>query len=312
MSETDGSGIADILERATATDDVDGRPDPKLVVEKTPQDDAEAVADKLRRDLAAQTTRAQNAERDRAAAEERAKTATAEVQQTQQSAANANFTTVVTALDARNREMESITAQIGAAGEAGDFRKVAELSAQAGRIGAAIEGLENAKQQMEARRQETLRAPPPVAQPARDPATTVGVPREDFLRSVNPDVANWIRNHDQFFTDRAFYQQCVGADSLLRGRGILPSNPEYLEQVEGILGLAQAPEPRTTRPAAPPTSAAPSRSAPSISGRETSGGDIFVTADQRRLAKWMGIDESEYVAEDKRLRASGEIPHRRR
>ena len=319
MSDSPG-GIADILERVAAED-----PAAPVVEEpkqpEAPEDDAAATADKLRRDLAAQTTRAQNAERARAEAENNAAAARTEAQATRQSAVDANYTTILSALDARNREMESVTAGIAAAGEAGDFRKIAELSAQAGRLGASIEGLENARQEMERQRQERLREPPkpaPRQQQQADPTTTVGVSREVFLTSNNlaPHVADWIRNHDQFFTDQVFHHKCVAADALLRADGILPTDPSYLSRVEGIIGLSQAAKPAAA-PArqsnAPPSAAPPSRATPSLGGRApASNGDVYISPEDRKLADWMGIDAEGMVAERERLKAAGELPHRRR
>ena len=323
MSETTG-GIADILEKVAAEDHAE--PEQRREVTPPPeprhesQDDTEAVADKLRRDLAAQTQRTQAAEQARVEAEQRARTATAEVQQTRQSAADANFTTVLTALEARNREMESVTAQIADAGEKGDFKRIAELSAQAGRIGAALEGLENAKQEMERQRQDRLREPPKSVappEPARDPTTIDGISREQFIQQnrVASNVADWLRTEgDAFFTDPAFRQRCVAADSLNKADGIAPTDPRYLVRVKEILGMTDQPAPRPQRQSSsPPASAPPSRSTPTLSGRApANGGDVYISPEVRRVAEWLEVDPAEYTAEQDRLRRSGELPHRRR
>ncbi|HXJ24814.1 MAG TPA: hypothetical protein VNH17_03900 [Streptosporangiaceae bacterium] len=319
---SDSTGIADILERVAAEDHkepplVSSPGAPEAAPVAAPEDDAAAVADRLRRDLAAQTTRAQAAENARVAAERRANEATTEAAQTRQSAAEANFTTILSALDARTRESEALTAEMAAAGEAGDFRKVAEIGVRIGRVGAALEQLESAKQEMERRRSDALREPVrQVPQPVADPTTTVGVPRETFYQQVAPNVAEFLRENDRFFTDQSFYHKCVAADGLLRADGITPTNPDYIPRVKEILGMAQptaAPprqQQRTT--SAPPAAAPPSHATPSMSGRPAPTGDIYISAEDRKLADWMGIDAAGMVSERERLKSAGEIPHRRR
>lgn len=325
MSES--LGIADILERTAATDHADDDPPrgaPPVAADPPPaepEDDAERVAADLRRQVADQTNRAQTAERARLDAEARAAQAATEVREVRQSAVDANYTTILSALDARSRESESLAGELASAMESGDHRKAGEISVKLGRIGAAIEGLESAKQEMERLRQERLRAPAEATPPAQvapaDPTTTVGVPREQFLGRVNPTVADWLRGHDQFFTDQSFYKQCLAADKLLEARGILPSSPDYISGVEGILGLSQsqsAPPPaRPPSRGAPPAAAPPARGNPSLGNRPPpSGGDTYVSPDARRTAEWLGVDPVQYVQEQERLKSAGEIPHRRR
>lgn len=324
---SDTLDIKDILERTAAEDHADeqhGAPPERAAPETPPpaEEDAAQAADALRRQLAEQTNRARVAEQQRADAERRAATATTEAQQTRQSAVDANYTTILTALDARNREAEALTGEYASAMESGDHRKAAEISMRLGKVGAAIEGLEAGKQEMERQRQDRLREPPKTETPPAPAVvadTTVGVPREQFLGRVNPQVADWLRSHDEFFTDQKFYRECIAADKLLEARGIFPNDPAYLSSVEGILGLTQsntAPPParqQQQQRSAPPPAAPPARANPTLGNRApANNGDVYISAETRRVADWLGVEPEVYAAEQARLRASGEIPHRRR
>lgn len=332
--------IKDILERTAAEDHGDeqhGTPPERTappVEQLPPEEDAAQAADALRRQLAEQTRRAQTETQRRIEAERIAARATKEAGETRQNAVDANYTTVLTALDARNREAEALSGDYAAAMEAGDHRKAAEITMRIGKVGAAIEGLESAKQEMERQRQERLREPPKTeaapapAAPVAD--TTVGVPREQFLGRVNPTVADWLRGHDEFFTDQSFYRQCLAADKVLEAKGIYPNDPAYIAGVEGILGLTQStttPPPRQQQQqqqrSAPPPAAPPTRGNPTLGGApRPSNGDVYISAEDRRVAEWLypktswdpkgGVDPEGLVSERERLKSMGELPHRRR
>ncbi len=287
-------GIADILEKVAA--EVDGtepsrHADASHESQPRVEEDAEQAAADLRRQLD-ESRRAQAEairQRDAEAEERRRLQSTTEV---------AQITTLSTALESAQQRAETLKTQLQAAGESGDFRTMAEINLQLGRLGSEMERLEAGKSAFETRRTETLRTPVP----ARDPI-------EADIAQRTPRTAEWLRRNRDFYTDAAFRNRVVGADSLAKGRGIQPDTDEYFRFVEEHAGVSNSsPPPSRT---APSFAAPPSRQAPSMSGRQQ-GGDVHISADDRKIAEWMGVDPVEYVKERESLRSRGEWPHRRR
>ena len=291
-------GIADILEKVAA--EVDGdlpahQTDTEhtpAVQQPAPAEDAEQAAADLRRQLEESKRLTADAirQRDAEASERRRLQTTTEV---------AQITTISTALESAQQRAEALTAQAQAAAEAGDYRKLAEVNLQIGRLGAEMDRLEAGKSAFETRRTEVLREPP------RQPAD----PIEADLAQRTPRTADWLRQHREFYTDEDFRNRVTGAHSLALGRKLKPDTDEYFRFVEEHAGVTQ-PIPPPSR-GAPPPAAPPSRQAPSMGSRQPTG-DVHISADDRKVAEWMGVDPVEYVKERESLRSRGEWPHRRR
>lgn len=316
----EGPGIKDILERRAAGElpDAPETETPKPDATSRPDDDAEAAA----REVASLRTRAAEAE-NRAAEAERAR-ALAEQQRNAavQGAEDTGFTAITTALNAAMRERESLQTEMKTAGEAGDFGRVGELSAQLGEIGATIRDLNQGKQQFEQDRQARVNAPTrPTA-----PTITVGSDaertilrslgansRESFLASRTPETRDFLYQHPEFFTDQSAFQRMSGADAIALGRGHQRDSKEYFDTIREVALGQTTQQPRNTpadRSVTP--GAAPSREAQGPTGRRTSGGDVYVSPDDKKVAEWVGVDPVEYVQERDRLQQEGSWPYRRR
>lgn len=312
-------GIKEILERRAAEgpDAVDPPPVPDPT--SRPDDDAEAAAKEvasLKRQSAEDRARADEADR-RAARAEHARIAA--VQATE----DTGFTTIQVALAAATREKEGLVAEMKAAGEAGDFGKMADISTRLGELGAEIRDLSQGKTQFEQDRQARLNAPPRPTEPTvtAASATERGIlsglrapSREAFLASRTPETRDFLQQHNEFFTDPAAHQRMVGAESLARGRGLAVDSQAYFDTIrEAALGqTTQLPARREPAERSTPPAAAPSREAPSPTGRRGGTGDVYVSADDHTTATWMGVDPVEYVKERERLKNVGAWPHARR
>lgn len=312
-------GIKEILERRTQEGPapIEQREPPKDPPRQ--DDDAEQAA----REVAALRNRATEAEAGRQEAERRAAQAEQGRIAALQGAEDTGFTAINTALASATREKESLTAEMKTAGEAGDFGRIAEISARLGELGAEIRDLSQGKSQFEQDRQNRLNAPQrqqdrpgPVADTAaeRQLLAQLGVPSRDaFLGTRTPDTAAWLRQHPEFFTDPAANSRIRGADALAEGRGIQKDTPAYFKFLEeNALSQTTTPPRRETTERSVTPGAGPSREAPAPTGVRTQAGDVYVSAEQKTTAAWMGVDPVEYAREEAELRRSGALPHRGR
>lgn len=335
-------GIREILERRTAGEIHGTSPPPEPPAAADPietGDDADRVAAELNawrqrgteaESRLAEERQARLAAQTNAAAERQARVAAETAATTaRQGAEDTGFTAITTALGAAERETEALKIEMKGAGDAGDFSRMAEISVRLGQLGAETLQLQQGKEQYE--RQRTTRVterpadppttPAPAAEPDAATATERGIlrqvgaaTREQFLATRTQPTADWLRSHPEFFTDQSFNTRVMGADQLARGRGITIDTPEYFKLIETESGVRQPPPPaRQPAPDARVPGAAPTREAPGPTGRpSTRPGDVYVSAEDKTAAGWMGIDPAEYAAEKERLTRTGEIPYRRR
>jgi hypothetical protein len=330
MSETqtvpdrDGPGIADILARR------EGSLPPNMLPEAAPEperqppqresaaDDAAEVAAQLRRQNEELQRQRTAAEARAGQAEVQARHASTELQRQRENAAEADYRTLTSSLEALESEQQRLRGELKSAGDAGDWDRIADINTRLGEIGGERVSLNAGKQAFEADRGTRLREPARVEPPAApNEWTTVGAPRSQFMATRTPATQDWLRKNDRFFTDQSFFNMVTGADALARGRGIAADSPEYFRFIEEQAGMtdpsqpaAPAP-PRRSESSAPP-SAPPSREAPGPTGRTLRQGDTYITPEQKRVAEWMGVDPADYAAEEAELRRSGDLPHRRR
>lgn len=324
MSETqtvpprESPGIADILARREGT-----LPSSLLPPERTepearptttaePENDAAAAAAQLRRENEELQRRTSTAEAARIAAEQNARRAHSELQQTRQTAHDTEYSAINNALEARTAEQGRLKAELKSAGEAGDYERIADINIRLGELGAEMVNLRAGKDAFDADRGRALRDPPPPPPPPPTEATTVGVPRAQFLATRTPTTQEWLKKNDRFFTDQSFFNMVTGADALARGKGIAADTPEYFRFIEEQSGMTTPPNPPARTGSSAPPAAPPSRDATGPSGHATRAGDTYITPEQRRIAEWMGVDPADYAADDAELRRSGDIPHRRR
>jgi hypothetical protein len=310
-------GIADILARRTAGE-LAG--EELQSAEAEPRDDAaEAAAE-----LASWRRRAETAEQQAAAERRRAETAERDRVAAVQGAEDTGFTAISTALAATQQSIATLKTEMKTAGEAGDFSRLADISAELGRLGGELRELERGKTEVERQRTDRLQDRPtqrqdrpadPIAGSETERAIlrNLNAPsREAFLANRTPATREWLQANPQFFTDDAVHARIVAADSLAKMRGIPIDTPTYFDLLrkEAALDATQRDNTRQQRRDAAPGTP-PSRDAPGPSGR-TRTGDIYVTADQKTAAAWMGVDAVEYAEEQRRLEQRGEWPYRRR
>lgn len=245
-------------------------------------------------------------------------------------AADTGLTAINTALTSATREQEALRAEIKTAGESGDFGRVGELSARIGELGSEIRDLTRGKQELEQDRQTRITNPPPRQEPTPAAPMVTGDPtergilaglrapsREAFLASRTPQTRDFLYQHPEFFTDPSAHARMMGAESLARGQGKVVDSPEYFDAIREASSMTQPtrPVPQRNVPVDRPVppAAAPSRTVVSPTGRRESGaGEVYVSAEDAKLAEWMQVDPVEYVRERDNLTRRGDLPYRRR
>lgn len=330
-------GIKEILERRAGGGVSEPAPEhteeTPVVVEPTSRPDDEEAARQarevasLRRTTADAEARAAEAERQRIDAERRRAEAETQRATAVHNAEETGLTAINTALASATRERESLQAEMRTAGEAGDFGRVGEISSALGELGAEIRELTRGKTSYEQDRQNRINNPPrpadPVAAPVVSDPTERGIlsnlrapSRQAFLDSRTPATRDFLYQHPEFFTDPAAHQRMVGAESMARGRGVVIDSPQYFEAIREASTMAQPTAPAIVQRPADRTvtpGAAPSRQAPSPTGRSSgAGGDVYVSAEDRKVAEWLQVDPVEMVQERQDLERRGEWPYRRR
>ncbi len=271
-----------------------------------PSDDPQEGIDALRRQLAESRQReiqaralAEEEGRRRAEAESQAQAHAGRAQQASLEADARGYDSLVNAIAATQKDMDSSKADLKKAMEEGDYDKAVDAQARIALLAGRLTQMEAGKSAADEERQRRRDAPPPVPQPQPpridwDRPWTAGE-SETVLRGYSAPTAAWIRAHPAFSADPGFRRQVIAADGMAKARGHAPDTEAYFREVERLVGLDTAPEPPPAadpvlvapaiRPAAVPA-APPSRQVPSA--QPTSRGtQVTLTREEREIAPIM-------------------------
>jgi len=219
-----------------------------------------------------------------------------------QEADEAKYTAVVNALGGAIAEAEAAQQAWEAADIAADSKSKAEAQRRLTRAEANVARFEDAKDNMEARREQAKREPPPRPQAPSDPVEAALA----TMPTLPSNAQTWLRSHPEYLTDvpknaklQALHWEVVRAGHPQFSQG-------YFQDLEERLGLRQkaqptqedieveeppAPQPRRTSvPSAPP-----SRDVPSGGTGQRSKTRVELTPEEREIARLSGVDEVTYA-----------------
>lgn len=225
-------------------------------------------------------------------AERRAQEATAAREET----ADRELAIITNGIDSATREIAAYQEEHSRALEAGEFKKASEIHVKISKAAAALDRLENAKNNFEARKTAT---PTTEGKVVDTEATTARTPFERYLVSNNfsPRAESWLRAHPdcapaQVGGNSTKHAAMMAGHYEALAKGLAEGSDEYFNTIEEKAGyrtpVAPAvkdadPEPQPKpKPRAQP-SAPVSRDAPDAQGRPTSR-DVRLNKDQQEAA----------------------------
>lgn len=262
--------------------------------EPEPEDDREALraqVEKLTQAERIQRDRATTLEADRAEAIRRANEAAAREAAARDEAGQAQYETILNALEANKAEADAAQQALEQAHTDGNFKAVAEAQRRIGRAEAQIVRLEEGKSAYEqwAQEQKTIRQ----QQQPRKPVEQQQDPVDAGFSNL-PEVArNWLKSHREYTTDPRKNARIQALHWDVVDEGHEPYSTAYFESLETHLGLRQPKEKTMDEPTEPatkrtsaPVSAPVTREAPSPSTGKPSSTRVPLSATERETARF--------------------------
>lgn len=219
-----------------------------------------------------------------------------------------NLQLVTSAIDTLKRETDILKANLRAAMASGDYSAAADAQEAMADAKAKLLQLENGRAALQEQAKNPRIHPQQI--PAYDPVETLA-------SQLSPRSAAWVRAHPEFARNERLTQKMVAAHNLVTADGVQPDTDEYFETVERILGV-QAPAASVAAAEAPMSAAAapaqrrssPAAAPVSRSGTGTGGGSpnvVRLSADEREMAKMMGMTAEEYARNKLALIKDGKL-----
>ena len=241
-------------------------------------------------------------------AEKRAESATRAANEARGQVDEGNLQLVNSAIDTLKRESDILKANLRAAMASGDYAAAADAQEAMADAKAKLLQLENGRAALQEQAKNPRIHPQQI--PAYDPVETLA-------SQLSPRSAAWVRAHPEFARNERLTQKMVAAHNLVTADGVQPDTDEYFETVERILGV-QAPAASVAAAEAPMSAAAapaqrrssPAAAPVSRSGTGTGGGSpnvVRLSADEREMAKMMGMTAEEYARNKLALIKDGKL-----
>ena len=241
-------------------------------------------------------------------AEKRAEAAARAAHEARGQVDEGNLQLVTSAIDTLKRETDILKANLRAAMATGDYSAAADAQEAMADAKAKLLQLENGRAALQEQAKNPRMHPQQI--PAYDPVETLA-------SQLSPRSAAWVRAHPEFARNERLTQKMVAAHNLVTADGVQPDTDEYFETVERILGV-QAPTASTAAAEAPMSAAAapaqrrssPAAAPVSRSGTGTGGGSpnvVRLSADEREMAKMMGMTAEEYARNKLALIKDGKL-----
>jgi hypothetical protein len=262
---------------------------------------SEGIED-LKRQLAAEKSRAAEAERRANAAAQTAHAATVDQ-------ADTNLKLLETAIETSKNNSAALRAAYADAARANDFDKIAEIQEK-------MTANQLRLQQLEAGAEQMRNAPK-----AKPPAPIVVDPVEAMAVQLTPRSAAWIRAHPEYARDQRLFNKMVAAHNLVIADEIPVDSDEYFSSVEKALGFDRRQEPETEPEESPFSDAsAPTRKTTPVaapSGRGSSAGrsgassnngrSVRLTEAEREIARMNQMTDEQYAQAKVALKREGRL-----
>ena len=164
----------------------------------------------------------------------------------------------------------------------GDFDSAADAQLEMTRSDGVMRQYATAYAELEHRSKQPLQSTPQ-AQSSDDTF-------EEALRSMDPRVAQWARDHKSDVLSPKKQRLAFAADSMAQAKGFKPGSDEYLDFLDEQMGYSAHDKPTQPRISKRAPSAPASRSSSSGSSRK-----VYLTEDDRHLARQLNMSDVAYA-----------------
>ena len=255
--------------------------------------DAKKLQEQLEAALAAQQTEKARADKSEREAAERIAEANRAAEEARKRTSALEGDVINGGLAAAQSERDSAKAALQTAGEAGDWKAIAEAQSRIGRAEAKILSFESGAAEIAERTEAEKHKPEP------KPAVRQAPSFSDAVRS-NPDLMqtekDWMLKNETAFKDADFNKKLDFAYRGAMSAGLVRGSQAYFDHIEKATGLvADNQDDRSTSVQAPP-----SRNERGSDGRPSSN-RITLTPEERDMAKSMGVSEIDYAKQKVRF-----------
>lgn len=215
---------------------------------------------------------------------------------------DSNLQLINNAIDTVKQNTAILQNQYAEAMSMNDYARAAEIQNTMSTNAAKLLQLEQGKVAMENQPKQTAQKPPEHSDPV-----------EALASQLSPRSAEWIRKNPQYARENSKFQKMIAAHQLAVADGIQPDSDEYFEAIEQTLKIKPQTE---VRQAEDPTETAAKvtqrRTAPPVapvSRADSSGRSnvVKLTADEREMARNMGMTEQEYAKNKLSLQREGRL-----
>jgi hypothetical protein len=214
-------------------------------------------------------------------------------------AEDAQYDSILNAIQAAQADAERAQYEIAAFSEAGDHKAVAESNRRLARAESRLAQLEDGKaaiedqKSREAARLKAAHQQPQQQQPQRQFTVEEYI---DQIPNLLQSQKDWLKSHPETMTDNRVNTRLQAAHFETEELKYRPGSKEYFKHIEERLGYAkpegEEEEEEMTRT---PVAAPPSKSATSPTTGRPSSSKITLTPEQREMAALSGIDEVTYA-----------------
>lgn len=292
-------------------------PTPEIVVEDAKEEHKGADKkekmpdegiDELKRMLEAERELRAEAERVAQQNAEIAQMAAQHAQKAEKNVQDSNLQLIVNAIDAFQKDNDTLKMHIRDALQAGDYDKAADLQSAMSMNNAKLLQLQNGRAALQERLAQPVQPVQPPAPVQRRDAV------EELASQLSPRSAAWIRAHPECARDTKMFNKMVGAHNFAIGEGYIPDSDAYFDYIESQLGfkqtrteeseqevMSEASKPTASRSAPPP---APSSRAASGTGRPTV---VRLSPEEREMAQMMGMTPEDYAKNRESLKKEGRL-----
>jgi hypothetical protein len=300
------SGLFEATEKEPESELHENKPaEPEVEVKEPEKQEDPALAlqkqlDELKKSEELQRTQREQAVRERDEANKRAQEREVEVNKLQKENTQTNYDSISSALAAAQADAERAAQDVEIAGNASDFKALADAQRRLARAEARIDKLEDGKFELESRLKVEK------AEPKVEPKVETQPTVDQVIDSWRlPEITTkYLKANPGYVIDPVKLDTLKYWNNKAAKAGLTVHSQAYIDYVDGKMKEEENPpkeEPRQEQQRTNIVSAPVSREVPSGGTGIRSNGKITLTAQEREFAKLSGITEAEYAKQKQRL-----------